>query len=320
MRTANRTLPIVSLLLAVAAIGVIATAQDTEKTPATKPQSADIQPAGDEKPDYDKPQELCKLANEKINESSGLAVSRRKKDVFWTHNDSGDKAVIYAFDSKGKDLGAFSVIGANARDWEDMASFSVGNKHYLLLADTGDNNKNRETCELYIVHEPLLGKKAEAQKKTVQVAIKIAFAYPDGAHDCESVAIDPAGKMIYVATKANTGEAQLYSIPLLEKTPAKPVKAKAVAKLPVPYATAMDFSADGRRAIVLTYGDAMEFTRSDKQTWAEAFATKPRTISMPSRKQGESICYGLDNKTLYLTSEKTPTPLWVVPVKEKEKQ
>ncbi len=319
MRAVNRKFFIWGLLLAVAFIGVIAVAEDKEKTPATKPDSAASQPADVEKPDYGAPQELCKLANEKINESSGLAVSRRKKDVFWTHNDSGDKAVIYAFDNKGKDLGTFSVIGAGARDWEDMASFTIGKKHYLLLADIGDNNKQRKTCELYIVPEPSLDKK-DNQKKTVQVGIKIIFTYPDGAHDCESVAIDPAGKTIYLATKANTDDAQIYSIPLPARTPAAPVKAKAVARLPVAYATAMDISADGRRAVVLSYGDAMEFTRSDNQTWAQAFAAKPRSIHMPARKQGESICYGLDGKTLYLTSEKTPTPLWVVPVKEEKKQ
>jgi hypothetical protein len=35
---------------------------------------------------------------------------------------------------------------------------------------------------------------------------------------------------------------------------------------------------------------------------------------MPRRRQGESICYGPDGKTLYLTSEQLPTPLWEVPV------
>ena len=42
-----------------------------------------------------------------------------------------------------------------------------------------------------------------------------------------------------------------------------------------------------------------------------------REIGMPLRIQGESICYGPDGKTLYLTSEKLPTPLWEVPVVDK---
>ena len=39
-------------------------------------------------------------------------------------------------------------------------------------------------------------------------------------------------------------------------------------------------------------------------------------IVLPVRVQGEAICYGQDGKTLYLTSEKRPTPLWEVPVKK----
>ena len=263
-------------------LSLTALAGDTDK-PTTQPAA--------EKLIYAAPKELCKLANQKINESSGLAPSRRRKNVFWTHNDSG----------------------------EAMASFTLGKKSYLLLADVGDNSKRRKTCELYIIPEPALGKKPKAGKASVRVAVKITFAYPDGAHDCESVAVDPARRKIYLVTKANTLEAKLYELPLPKKTPAKTLKAKAVAKLPVAFATAMDFSADGRRAVVLTSGNAREFTRTGKQTWAQAFADKSNTIGMPARKQGESICYGIDSETLYLTSEKLPTPLWKVPVREKKK-
>ncbi len=34
---------------------------------------------------------------------------------------------------------------------------------------------------------------------------------------------------------------------------------------------------------------------------------------MPQRNQGESVCYGADGRTLYLTSEFAPTPLLEVP-------
>jgi len=78
----------------------------------------------------------------------------------------------------------------------------------------------------------------------------------------------------------------------------------------------MDISPDGRRAIVLTYADALEFVRRDGETWRQAFARRPRTIVMPRRRQGEAICYGPDGRTLYLTSEHTPTPLLEVPVIE----
>jgi hypothetical protein len=75
----------------------------------------------------------------------------------------------------------------------------------------------------------------------------------------------------------------------------------------------MDISPDGLRAVVLTYGDAYEYIRGTDKTWTEAFAHKGRVLSMPRRVTGESICYGADGMSLYLTSERTLQPLWEVP-------
>ena len=91
--------------------------------------------------------------------------------------------------------------------------------------------------------------------------------------------------------------------------------ARKIATLKIPPATAMDVSPDGRRAVVLTYANAYEYARGEKEDWAAAFSRRPCEIVVPPRRQGESICYGVDGKTLYLTSEKLPTPLIEVPVK-----
>jgi len=80
----------------------------------------------------------------------------------------------------------------------------------------------------------------------------------------------------------------------------------------------MDISPDGRRAILGTYGHAFEFCRGKDETWAEAFSRPPRELTVPRRRQGETICFGPDGRTIYLTSEKRPTPLWEV--KETESQ
>ena len=96
--------------------------------------------------------EVAQLANQEINESSGIAAGRTNLGVFFTHNDSGDTPRFFAFNEKGEDLGSFNVIGAEAKDWEDMASFSLDNKNYLLFADVGDNAVKRKKPEA--VHRP----------------------------------------------------------------------------------------------------------------------------------------------------------------------
>jgi len=282
--------------------------------PAILAAESDTRPAEPEKIEYGKPTKLCDLANRKIGESSGVACSRRREDVFWTHNDSGDRARIYAFDTDGKDLATFDVKGARARDWEDMASFRIGNRSFLLLADVGDNARNRKTCQIYIVPEPAIGKSGKPVRGTTAAAMKIDFAYEDGPHDCESVAVDTGARKIYLAGKESPLKAKIYELPLPNRSTTRVLKAKAVANIPILFATAMDISPDGLRAVILTYAAAHEFTRKPDQTWAQGFSKRRRTVKMPPRRQGESLCYGPDGKTLYLTSEKLPTPLWQVPV------
>ena len=64
--------------------------------------------------------------------------------------------------------------------------------------------------------------------------------------------------------------------------------------------------------MVLTYGHAFEYQRAPNEDWQQALATPARRIVMPERRQGESICYGSDARTLYVTSEKLPTPLFEI--------
>src|SRR3954454_20418778 len=91
---------------------------------------------------YGSPVTITTVKDKSISESSGLAASRLTPGAYWTHNDSGDGPFIYAFDTRGDSLGIFRVVGAQARDWEDMASGpgSERGKSYLYIGDIGDNN------------------------------------------------------------------------------------------------------------------------------------------------------------------------------------
>ena len=162
---------------------------------------------------YGAPRRLCRVDNKKINESSGLACSRRTKGLFWTHNDSGDAACMYAFTAKGKHVATYGVLGAERGDCEDAASFVLDGKPYLILADIGDNAKCKTSYRLYIVEEPELPKKPKRGAKFTLYST-IVFRFSDGARDGESVAIDPTSKTIFVIDRdrggnTNTGIYQL---------------------------------------------------------------------------------------------------------------
>jgi len=289
-------------------------AKKVEKPPEVPPEVA---PEARDEPEvvsYGPPRELCKLASGAITESSGLACSRNAPGLFWTHNDSGDAARIYLFNTKGEDLGGCELAGVQPRDFEDMASFSVGGKNYLLLGDVGDNERRADVHVLYLVQEPPIHPQRGLVVQQAVVVGTVRYRYDDDRHNCESVAVDPVGKTILLVSKEGGAECGAYAIPWPKNIPNEPVVARKIATLKIPTTTAMDVSPNGRRAVVLSWAKAYEYTRGADEDWAAAFSRPPRTIPMPPRKQGESICYGADGKTLYLTSEKLPTPLWEVPV------
>jgi hypothetical protein len=254
---------------------------------------------------YGEGKEIARLASPEVTESSGLAPSRIRPGLFWTHNDAGNPAVLYAFSDKGEDLGAYPVQAASSTDWEDLASFTLGGKPYLLIADVGDNLVQRKSYTLYLVAEPPVAAKPPA----LPLAARVDFTYEDGPHNCESMGVDPVRQEVLLVSKTSGAECKAYALPLPREKAVRGAVARALATLRIPTTTAMDVSPDGRRAIILTYGDAYEYTRDPKEDWAAAFARPPRTLRMPPRPQGESIAYGPDGRTLYLTSEGAPAPL-----------
>ena len=255
---------------------------------------------------------VANLNDPRINESSGLAFSRRGQPILWTHNDSGDGPHLYALNTNGELRGFFAVSGAQAYDWEDMASCLLDGVSYLVIADTGDNDEQRESCHLYWVEEPEVPDSGGTITGILSVAHHIEFTYEDGPRDCEAVAVAEDGRTVYLISKTGKKNlpCQVYELTLPTTPWMGILVARPVSALDIPKVVALDFSPDGQRAIVLTYGDAFEFVRNLGRSWREAFFSPPQIIPMPWRSQGESICYAPDARTLYLTSENLPAPLW----------
>lgn len=262
--------------------------------------------------EYLAPRQLSVVSDERIKEASGLACSRQTPQAFWTHNDSGDGPNIYHINIEGKTLMSGAIEGANARDWEDIASFKIKNQTYLLIADVGDNPSQRKEYQLYIIEEPQFDstKKINSPYKLEKT---ISFQYEDGAHNCESIGVDVTAAKIYLVSKQGGTECKVYELPLILETNKEIETAKAIAVLNIPTNVAMDISPDGQRAVILTHNnEAYEYTRLEGESWAEGFAREPRILKMPRMKQGEAICYGQDGYTIYLVSEHAFQPLWEV--------
>lgn len=277
--------------------------------------SAEFVPGATAEPyTYKSGQKLGLLENKQIRESSGLACSRLEAGLFWTHNDSGDIPRLFAFDRDGKHRGTFHIEAAEALDWEDMASVVMDHRALLIIGDVGDNKTDRHVRTLYVVHEPRLDGLSQGKPIVGKLMQTIHFSFPDGPRDCESLAVDTSTKTIFLVSKVLALRCDVFQLPWPEQSTsrANPLVARRIARINVPVATAMDISPDGRRAIIATYDETFEFVRAGEESWQEAFGRPGRPVAMPIRLQGEAICYGQEGSTIYLTSERYPTPFFEV--------
>ena len=266
-----------------------------------------------------------KLANPDVFEASGLARSNQAEDRYWVINDSGHKPLIYAINQAGERLGSLLPRGIGNRDWEDLASFTADDgTHYLLVADVGDNNAVRNDVVLHAIAEPATLPGA-GRLAAVDVAWSLSVTYPGGGRDTESVAVSDG--YIYLLTK-RTLPPELYRTPLGPggDGPRELEFLGRVGSLPPPTVleladaprtrqfgwqpTAMSFSSDGRRAIVVTNWRAFVYSRGPDTTWFEALGAEPVMLPMPDVRRGESVCFSTDGKAALITFEGRYAPIY----------
>jgi hypothetical protein len=275
---------------------------------------------------YPNVQRVATLQNRDVNESSGLMAAGRSgadEELFWTHNDSGDGPILYLCDRRGAHRGAWRLTGAGSLDAEDCAAGPgpERNRRYLYYGDIGDNFSFRSNCVIWRVPEPTVPpdapRSSRAQPIPTSQAEALPFAYPDGPHDCEALLVQPTTGRIYVVTKErDRGTSGVYRFPEPQAPGRKETLVKVAEISPAgsrtqSLVTAGDVSPDGRRVILRDYQRLYEYSlpvaaRGFDDIWKQ----KPRVIPSPKLSQGEAVCYSRDGRSLYLTSENLPTPLY----------
>jgi len=282
--------------------------------------------AADVEVPYLAPEKLGEVEHEAVRESSGLAISRRADGILWTHNDSGDGPVLYAFDKTGAHRGAVMLDGVWAIDWEDLAGAVLDDQPTLVVGDIGDNPRKRRRIAVYFIEEPTLDDAQLVRRDQRDVLPKVEPAaihltYPDRAYDAESLAIDPARRQLYLITKQFRGDNRptaVFRADLPEQIDEQTIELTKIADLRYRAVTAADMSPDARRLVILSLGAAYVYFRAADEDWADALQRAPQRVRIPALQQGEAIAFGADGRTLYLTSEQRPTPVWRIPVEAAE--
>lgn len=275
----------------------------------------------------------CVVQEEKLVELSGLAPYRGGEEkLFWAHND-GAQTKLYLLDSDGETRATLEIQDTETVDCEDLCSFQIGESRFLLLADTGDNALRRKSSRLHLLAEPNLKEFGEAEgkkkKKDKAPNLKVTplatleFTYPDGARNCEGVGVDVGTQSILLVTKEKNPGCEAFCLPLpldkegkLTDLPTQPQEAKLTARITVPTITGLTVAPDGKRVVLLGRSQLFEFSRpsapaaDSSDPFVRIFKAGPRTLAKPKQEQGESVCFGLDGKKLYVASEGKKQPIW----------
>ncbi len=246
-----------------------------------------------------------------------MAASRRNPGILWLHDDSGGKPELHAVDARGKLRGRIR-LDASSGDWEDLAAAEIDGRAYLFLGDTGDNDAKRSKVYLHVIPEPSASELSPASSLPVKPVASFRITYPDGPRDCESVAVDPVERAVYLLSKRDPTP-RLYRIDLPSPLRGGDVTPRFIGEVPnlpqrgqkrrdgrvLSWPVAMDFAPSGRLAAVLTYTQPVLFTRAGGESWASALARTPVVLPPHNLPQAEAMAFSADGSALYVASEKS---------------
>ena len=242
-------------------------------------------------------------------ELSGLALSRVQPRVLWTHNDSGDRARLFAVTPRGRLLAELAVTGAEHVDWEDIAVGSAPQPgDALYVGDIGDNLAARASVVVYRVPEPRL----DGPANETAPAEPLTLRYPDGPRDAEALLVDRSGGALVIVSKEFSGKARVYVAdhPAAGATTTMR-RAGRVSLGPGAAVTAGDVSANGRTIMLRTYDRAFVWSRRRGESVAAAMRRRPcaARTSLLAEGQAEALALSQDGRAFYTVPEGKRPPL-----------
>ncbi|MBD2123932.1 Ig-like domain-containing protein [Trichocoleus sp. FACHB-262] len=245
-----------------------------------------------------------------LGESSGLV--RGSGNFWWTHNDSGGAAAIYAINNSGKTIGQVNLTGATNADWEEItAGPAPGGGRYLFIGDIGNNQNlsagSRTNQKIYVVNEP------SSSAQSVNLVATLPIRYPAGSFDSEAMIFDSDRQELLIITKdlfPTTGQSKIFSRSLNPNSSTLTLvgtfDVSQRTTLSDRLVTSAALSSDRTAFILRTYNTAFLWQRTPGESWSSLFGRQPNMeIPLPNETQGEAIAFGESNTEFYTTSEQT---------------
>jgi hypothetical protein len=234
---------------------------------------------------------LFHFRDARIRESSGIETSVKFRKILYTHNDSGDSARFFAIGPNGQTRAVYTLPGAVNHDWEDM---SQGPNRTLWLGDIGNNAGRDGTISVYRVKEP-----KRPHSRSVHWT-QFDFRYEDGGHNAESMMVNPVTGDLYIVSKDLDDNVIYKADRPFSRTHANVLRRVSAMNV-VGKTTGADFTSNGKRFVIRTYGVAY---------FGRRVGGPLNAVPLPS--SGESIAFTRNNKNVVISQEGVGTPVYRV--------
>lgn len=271
---------------------------------------------------------LFTVRDRDIDEISGMAMGSMAGGLF-VHQDALAPAEVYALDEAGNLRLVVSVPGADALDWEDMASGQdEEGRPALFLADTGDayatrrgtDEPARTTFAVVRFTEPEVRLDEQTGPVVPRVEAQDVVSYPlvyadRAARNAEAMAVQPGTSRVFVVDKIREGgkrRAHLWQTPPTLNPGGENVLER-VGTIDITGVSGAAFSPSGSLFVLRDAAAAYVWrvTGSDVET---AVQSDPVKIPLPEQKQGESVTFAADGGSLTVGSEGRRQPVFSVPL------
>ncbi|MDZ7723581.1 MAG: hypothetical protein U5R06_12445 [candidate division KSB1 bacterium] len=72
----------------------------------------------------------------------------------------------------------------------------------------------------------------------------------------------------------------------------------------------MDIDSRSETCCILTYSYLLVYRKNSSESWEQAVQRAPAIRQLPLMQQAESLCFSDNGQNLFVTSEKTPAPVF----------
>ena len=143
--------------------------------------------------------------------------------------------------------------------------------------------------------------------------VSLPFEYADGAHNAETLLVDPETADLYVITKSIGGNSAYVARAPHSASASNVLEPLVTLALPEPeLATGGDIAADGSLILIRAYGGVFGWPRAAGESIAQALSGTPCVLPVGDEPQGEAIALGADVSGYYTIGEGSGVPVYRV--------